>query len=74
MAEMLRALTTTLQSLSVHSAQPGVKLGKFRGSPRSASDLSMNEWLEDFESYATRYELQFKAKAQALVEHLTGPA
>ena len=74
MAEMLRALTTTLQGLSVQPARPGVKLGKFRGAPRGSGDLTLNEWLEEFENYATRYELQGKNKAQALLEHLTGPA
>ena len=74
MAEMLRALTTTLQGLSVQPARPGVKLGKFRGTPRGSGDLTLNEWLEEFENYATRYELQGKNKAQALLEHLTGPA
>ena len=74
MAEMLQALTTTLQGLSVHQSQPGVKLGKFRGTPRNSGDPSLSEWIDDFQSYASRYGLQGKDKARALLEHLTGPA
>ena len=74
MADMLRALTSTLQGLSVHSAPPALKLVKFKGTPQSPGDLSLSEWLEDFDNYASRYGLQGKKKAQSLLEHLAGPA
>ena len=51
MNEMLQTLTGVLQGLSVQKAPPPVKLSKYKGTPQVAGDLSLQEWLENFESY-----------------------
>ena len=74
MNEMLQTLTGVLQGLSVQKAPPPVKLSKYKGTPQVAGDLSLQEWLENFESYSRHYGLTGKEKAQALIDHLTGAA
>ena len=72
--EMLETLTSVLQGLNVQKAPPPVKLSKFKGSPQVAGDLSLQEWLENFDSYCRHYQLKDAAKAQSLVDHLGGVA
>lgn len=53
---------------------PVSRLPKFKGPPYAAGDLSFLEWLEEFEGIIAQYDLEDKAKARALINHLTGPA
>ena len=71
---MIDALTTALQGLSVQKTPPPAKLTKFRGRPSSPAEPSLKEWLDDFASFATHYHLTGEAKARALLEHLGGAA
>ncbi|XP_063962087.1 uncharacterized protein LOC135155782 [Lytechinus pictus] len=72
--EMVSVLTRALQGLNIQRAPPPVKLSKFKGPPKVAGDLSLEEWLEEFSSYTTHYQLSGEAKAQSLVDHLAGVA
>ena len=74
MAEMLQTLTSVFQGLNVQKAPPPVKLSKYRGIPQVAGDLSLQEWLDNFDSYARHYSLDGTQKAQSLIDHLAGAA
>ena len=74
MNEMLQTLTSVLQGLNVQKAPPPVKLSKYKGTPQVVGDLSLQEWLDNFESYARHYSLEGIAKAQSFIDHLTGAA
>ncbi|XP_071964111.1 uncharacterized protein [Antedon mediterranea] len=74
MQGMMQALTDVLQGLRVQQAPPPVKIAKYRGSTKADGDLSLKEWLDDFQSYANHYNLTGKAKAQSLLDHLAGSA
>ena len=58
MNEMLQTLTSVLQGLNVQKAPPPVKLSKYKGTPQVVGDLSLQEWLDNFESYARHYSLE----------------
>ena len=53
---------------------PQGKLRKFRGVSSRGEEVSLTQWLEDFEEAIERYGLNEKEKARCLVAHLTGPA
>ena len=74
MDDMIRALTTALQGLSTQRGPPPVKLSKFKGLTRESGELSLREWLDDFNSYAVHYNLTGEAKANSLLAHLGGAA
>lgn len=71
---VISALTEALQGLSVQHTPPPVRLSKFRGPPKAAGDLALQEWSDEFRSYATHYRLTGEAKAQALIDNLAGVA
>lgn len=73
-SEMVKALTNALQGLNIQRIPPPAKLVKFRGRPSSPGELQLKEWLEEFESYATHYQLAGAAKARVLIDHLGGAA
>ena len=72
--QMISALTEALQGLSVQRTPPPVKLTKFKGRPKAAGDLSLQEWLDEFASYVRHYNLTGEDKAQALLDNLAGVA
>ncbi|XP_030835050.1 uncharacterized protein LOC115921593 [Strongylocentrotus purpuratus] len=72
--QVISALTEALQGLSVQHTPPPVRLSKFRGPPKAAGDLALQEWSDEFRSYATHYRLTGEAKAQALIDNLAGVA
>lgn len=74
MAGMMRALTSVLRGLSVQQPPPPVKLGKFQGPPTAPGELSLGEWLVEFDNYAEHYRLTGRSKAHSLVDHLAGAA
>ncbi|XP_071956902.1 uncharacterized protein [Antedon mediterranea] len=73
-AEMVAALTGAFQNLSSARTMPAIKLSKFKGQPLNPGDLSLHEWIIEFEEYSTFYKLTGRDKAQALLTHLTGAA
>ena len=76
MKEMLDTLTEVLKGLSVQQTPPipKVRLQKFRGPPKTPGEPSLKEWLEEFDTDGNCYKLTGKSKAQAVVDHLAGPA
>ena len=74
MDEMVRALTGAFKSLSTSRAMPAMKLSKFRGSPQKAEDLSIREWINEYDDYCQYYKLDKSERVQVLVAHLVGPA
>ena len=75
MSEMLQTLTGVLQGLSVQKTPPPpVKLPKYKGTPQAVGDLSLQEWLDTFESFARHYNLSGSAEAQSLIDHSSGVA
>lgn len=53
---------------------PPNRLVKFKGSPRRPGDLSLLEWLDEFNEAVESYSLTDKEKAKALIDHLTEAA
>ena len=49
-------------------------LPKFRGLPQHASDVSLSEWLEEFNEITAHHNMEMSSKARLLVDHLAGPA
>ena len=72
--EMVMALTGAFKSLSTSRALPAVKLSKFRGAPQRSEELSIREWLDEYDDYCKYYKLDRSERAQVLVAHLVGPA
>ena len=72
--EMVMALTGAFKSLSTSRALPAVKLSKFRGTPQRSEELSIREWLDEYDDYCKYYKLDRSERAQVLVAHLVGPA
>ena len=72
--EMILALTGAFKNLSASRASPSVKLSKFRGTPQKSDDLSIREWLDEFDDYCSYYKLDKREKAQVMVSHLVGAA
>ncbi|XP_033114931.1 uncharacterized protein LOC117115305 [Anneissia japonica] len=70
--DMIRALTTAHQGLNTQRGPPPVKLSKIKGSVRETGELSLKEWIDDFNSYAAHYSLTGEAKANSLLAHLGG--
>lgn len=50
------------------------KLERFRGKPVKASDLTIEEWIEDAKAACASRGLPFKEQAAYLIEHLAGSA
>ena len=53
---------------------PTVKLNRFCGRPQRAGDLTINEWLDEFEVYSRQLGLEGNVKTVTLVDHLGGDA
>lgn len=53
---------------------PKVSLVKFMGPPRKTGDLTINEWLEEFDSYSRQLGLENGDKIAAFYDHLGGVA
>ena len=50
------------------------RLTKFKGSPLQPGELSLSEWLEEFEGVTARQNISDGEKAQLLLDNLAGPA
>ena len=72
--EMINALTNALKGISSHKSPPPVKLSKFKGLPKSPGDISLKDWLEEFEVYCDYYSLSDSERYDALINHLGGTA
>ncbi|XP_063970615.1 uncharacterized protein LOC135157744 [Lytechinus pictus] len=49
-------------------------LPKFRGMPHHADDMSLSEWLEEFNGVTANQNMEMSSKARLLLDHLSGPA
>ena len=50
------------------------RLTRFRGLPQQPGELSLSEWLEEFEELTVQQKLSDSEKSRLLLDHLTGPA
>lgn len=66
-------LAHALQRLTVRNEGPSTKLPKFSGEC-SSTDVDLEEFLEDFDSYCARHNVPQDKRASYLVSHLTGAA
>lgn len=70
----LQAFTQLFRRAMGFHGIPHGRLSKFKGQPSRPGDLSLAEWLDEFEQVVDLYNLTRREKAQALVDHLGGDA
>ena len=69
-AAAAQAMAEALSALRLKST-PTVRLSKFYGRPQKPGDLTVAEWIDEFEVYCRQLELE---KATALLDNLGGAA
>ena len=72
-AAAAQAMAEALSALRLKST-PTVRLSKFYGRPQKPGDLTVAEWIDEFEVYCRQLGLEDLEKATALLDNLGGAA